>query len=270
MSLNEKFITRLFDEMVKKKTSLSKYLNDDDNDMFGETTDFRELASVITKEFPWPVGIELRRLLSGGLEELNRGRLDQLIKTYERIMQYLSFIMVINLYEEKVKSGIDIPDGFKREFDKRFRVLSLGDYIWAIRSISNIFKNNKIKYFVDEMNELFTISFLKKTSFLLQERNDLSHYLVNITQDDIEIKCVEFMEKLCDLLVDLAFLIKYPLVTIPEITVKKHRNSVGLFAHQMLILNSTSSNFFGLTRDFSSFTESPSVLLIKSAKDIPM
>jgi len=269
MSLNEKFVTTLFDAMMQAKPSLAKHLPDAGNDLLDDEVDHRELSSIITKEFPWPVGIELRRLLSGNMDELSRGRLDQLLKTYERTLQFLAFLMVINLYETTTKKPVDLPEGFRDEFNSRFRTLTLGNYLWLISSISNIFKKNELHYFIDEMNELFTKSFLKKAGFLLQDRNEMSHFLVNLSQEDIEIRCVEYMDKLCELLVELTFLIKYPLVTIPEIQVKKHRKSTGMFAHQMLLLNSTSSSFFKTTKDFASYTESPSVFIIKSAKDLP-
>lgn len=270
MSLNEKFVTQLFDEMARAKPSLAKYLPDEGNDLLSEVPDYRELSNVITKEFPWPIGVELRRLLSGSMEELSRGRLDQILRTYERTLQVLSFILVIDLYEN-LSNGreLTISDGFREEFNKRFRTLTLGDYVWLISSISNIFRKNELSFFIDEMNELFTKSFIKKAGFLVQDRNELSHYLVNLNLDDIELRCVEYFDVLGELIKELAFLIKYPMITIPEITVKKHRKSEGEFAHHIMLLNSSSSAFFGITKGYRTYTASPSVLFYTNAKDIP-
>jgi len=49
---------------------------------------------LIIKNFPWPVGVELRRLFSGSMRQLDRMRLDQIFKTIERSMQFLSFVML--------------------------------------------------------------------------------------------------------------------------------------------------------------------------------
>ncbi len=269
MSHNEKFVSALFSRMVQCKPLLAKFLPDEDDLMHGEGLDHRELSNIITKEFPWPIGIELRRLLSGSMTDLNRGRLDQTLKTYERTLQFSAFVLVINLYEEHKKNSADLPSGFKIEFSKRFRVLTLGNYVWLINSIGNIFKKSSFELFMPEMAEFFSKPCIRNANLMVQDRNDLSHYLVNLNDDDIELKCVESFEKLGELLGDLAFLTNYPLVTIPQINVRKNRNSQVNFEHHLLLLNSASSNFYGTKRIFDQFTDTPSVLVIKNAKEMP-
>lgn len=254
--------------MVETKPSLSKFLPSED-ELIEDGMDYRELSNIITKEFPWPIGIELRRMLSGSMADLNRGRLDQILKTVERSVQFVAFILVINLYEELKKSTFELSAGFKSEFNKRFNLLTFGNYLWLISSIGNIFKREGLDFFLPELAVFDNRSSLKKVNLLLQDRNELSHHLVNPSLDDIDVKCVESLEILGELLSDLAFIINYPLVTIPQITVKKNRNSQGVFAHHMLMLNSTSSSFFGTTKLFNQFTDSPSVLLIKNTKEVP-
>ncbi len=269
MTINEKFVSSLFQKMIEQKPSLSRFLPGDDELMSAEEPDHRELSNIITKEFPWPVGIELRRLLSGSMAELNRGRLDQTLKTYERTLQFVSFILVINLYEEVRKTGFELAGGFKAEFQKRFRMLTLGNYVWLINSIGNIFRKSSLKLFMHEMSDLFSKPSIRQAAVMVQDRNELSHFLVNLNDEDIELKCVESFEKLGELLGELAFLINYPLVTVPQIIVKKQRHGTGTFAHQMLMLNSASSSFYGTTRIFEQYTDTPSVLIIKNAKEIP-
>lgn len=66
-NINETLIRSVFDEMVKHKPSLSKVLvADEDED---EITDYRILADLIIKNFPWPVSVELRRLFSGSMRQ---------------------------------------------------------------------------------------------------------------------------------------------------------------------------------------------------------
>ncbi len=66
-NINETLIRSVFDEMVKHKPSLSKVLvADEDED---ELPDYRILADLIIKNFPWPVGVELRRLFSGSMRQ---------------------------------------------------------------------------------------------------------------------------------------------------------------------------------------------------------
>ena len=59
ISANNNLITEVFDEMVKHKPVLSKHLIIDEDE---DEVDSRILADQIIQNFPWPIGIELRRL----------------------------------------------------------------------------------------------------------------------------------------------------------------------------------------------------------------
>jgi hypothetical protein len=73
--INEELIRTVFDEMIKHKASLSKMILTEEEDE--EISDYRVLADLVIKNFPWPVGVELRRLFSGLMRQLDRMRLDQ-------------------------------------------------------------------------------------------------------------------------------------------------------------------------------------------------
>src|SRR5476649_2436201 len=104
--MNEQLITNVFSSIVKYKPSLQKYLEADEP---GEDVDVRILGDLLIKNFPWPIGVEIRRLFSGAMRQPDRGRLDQLFKTIERTMQFLSFVMLVQLWEEKIKKGFETP-----------------------------------------------------------------------------------------------------------------------------------------------------------------
>ncbi len=231
--------------------------------------DIRELSNSLSKEFPWPIGVELRRLLSGNMEKIDRGRLDQILKTIERTMQYLSFVMINQLLEEKRKAELQIPETFTNDFPKRFCTLTLGNYSWIIRSISKIFQKNSIRPFMLEMESVLSDSFLKSLDFWVPERNEIGHYLINLTDEEIEVRCQEYLEKLENILSQLAFMIVYPLVTITEVQVVKPKSKPGHFNHNMLMLNSSSSTFLGKMEDFNKFTDTHAVLLVRNIKNAP-
>ena len=264
MSVNEKFINTVFKGMVDYKPRLAAFLDEDDDDF-----DIRELSNNITKAYPWPIGIELRRLLSGNMERLDRGRLDQILKTIERSMQFLSFVMVTQLLEESINNKVELPKNFKKEFGRRFGTLSMGNFTWMIRAIHKIFQENKISPFMQEMQNKLNSNFFGKLDFWAPERNEIGHYLINLTEEEIEVRCSEYMEKLKVILSDLAFLIKYPLITITEVQLIKHKRKQEHFNHNMLLLNSSSSSFLGKVQDFKNFTDTHSVLLVKSLKNAP-
>src|SRR4030043_1461358 len=139
-AMNENLVYNVFDEMVKNKPSLAKFLPDKDQ---GEEADYRLIADQVVKNFPWPVGVELRRLFSGSMRQLDRMRLDQIFKTIERSMQFLSFVMLSQMVKEKTAGKITVPEHFSKEFSNRFLVLSMGNFSWLIRSIGNIFEEQK-------------------------------------------------------------------------------------------------------------------------------
>ncbi len=268
MSSNEEFIMKVFNGMVEYKPKLALYLEDDDDE--DDDFDIRELSNIITKSFPWPIGLEIRRLLSGSMEELNRGRIDQIFKTIERVLQFFSFVLLSQLQDHKLNNGdLEIPESFSKQFKKRFMTLSMGNYIWLIRSIMNIMEEHSIDPFVGEMKEVFTKKFLNNLEYWAAQRNELGHYQVNLEDEEIEVRCNEYQEKLGQLLCDIAFIINYPLVTVADVKLIKAKREPEHYLHSMLILNSSSSSFIVKKHDFTNYTDTHSVLLVGSIKKAP-
>jgi hypothetical protein len=263
--LNEKLIRSVFAEMLKYKPSLSKMLIDDEDE---ELSDYRVLADLIIKNFPWPVGVELRRLFSGSMRQLDRLRLDQIFKTIERTMQFISFVMLSQLLKEKVAGKVVIPASFNREFGNRFLVLSMGNFSWLIRCIGTIFEEQKLEWFMPEMAETFNNKMYNALDFWVPERNEIGHYQINLTQEEIEKRCVEYEERLTFILTGIAFLSKYKLVSVKEIRVIKSKIQVATFQHVIDLLNSSDSDFRAREFNEPKFTESHSVLLMKSMKSL--
>jgi len=240
-------------------------LTDDDEE---ELPDYRILADLIIKNFPWPIGVELRRLFSGSMRQLDRMRLDQIFKTIERSMQFLSFVMLSQMVKAKEKGNISVPAGFSKEFKERFMVLSLGNFSWIIRAIGNVFQDQKVEWFMPEMAESFGNKFYAALDFWVPERNEIGHYQINLTQEEVEKRCVEYEEKLTFILQRIAFLAKYKLVSVKEIKVIKSKVREASFHHIFDLLNSSDSDFKANEFSESTFTESNSVLLMKNIKSL--
>lgn len=263
---NEKLIQHVFNEMLKFKPSLQKMLIIDDDEE--EEVDPRVLGDLIIKNYPWPIGVELRRLFSASMRQLDRLRLDQIFKTIERTMQFTSFVMISQLWKEMQTSKVEISESFQNEFQNRMQVLSLGNYSWLIRMVGNIFKDKELKWFMPEMGENFTKDFFAALDFWVPERNEIGHYQINLTQEDIEKRCVEYEEKLTFILQKIAFFSKYKLVSVREIKVIHPKNQAALFNHHINLLNSSDSDFKAQEILEQNYTESNSILLMKSIKTI--
>ena len=110
---NELLIQKVFQEMLKYKPSMQKMLIADEDEE-EETKDPRLLGDLIIRNFPWPIGVELRRLFSASTRQLDRMRLDQIFKTIERTMQFISFLMICQLWKDIKEKSLTLPDGFKK------------------------------------------------------------------------------------------------------------------------------------------------------------
>lgn len=79
---------------------------------------------------------------------------------------------------------------------------------------------------------------------------------------------VEYEEKLTFILQKIAFLAKYKLVSVKDIKVIKSKVKQATFHHVIDLLNSSDSDFKAKEFDEPAFTESHSVLLMKTMKSL--
>jgi hypothetical protein len=263
-AVNEQLIQQVFQEMLKYKPSLQKMMVTDDDEE--ETLDSRFLGDIVIKNFPWPIGVELRRMFSASMRQLDRLRLDQIFKTLERIMQFTSFVMLCQLWKENREKKIDIPENLRKEFSSRLLMLTMGNYTWLIRAIGNLMNASSIQWFMPEMGANFDKKFYAALDFWVPERNDIGHYQINLTHQEIEKRCVEYEEKLVYILTRIAFLCKYKLVSVREIKVIHPKFQEARFNHVIDLLNSSDSDFKAQELEESKFAESQSVLMMKSLK----
>jgi len=265
-AINELLIQRVFQEMLKYKPSMQKMLVTDDDEE--ETPDPRMLGDLIIRNFPWPVGVELRRLFSASMRMLDRMRLDQIFKTIERTMQFISFLMICQLWKDIKEKKLIPPDNFRKEFNDRIMILSMGNYTWLIRAIGTLMQEKGIHWFMPEMSENFDKKFYAALDFWVPERNEIGHYQINLTTEEIEKRCVEYEEKLSLILEKLSFIAKYKLVSVREIKVNHPKNQEAKFNHLIDLLSSSDSGFKAQELEETKYAESNSVLLMKSLKTI--
>jgi hypothetical protein len=261
---NELLIQSVFKEMLIYKPSLQKMMIADEDDE--ETLDPRMQGDIIIKNFPWPIGIELRRLFSASMRQPDRLRLDQIFKTIERTMQFISFVMICQIWKEKKEGKLEISGNLAKDFHGRIILLSLGNYTWLIRTIGNLINEKNRQWFLPEMGENFDNSFFSALDFWVPERNEVGHYQINLKQEEIERRCVEYEEKLAYILQRIAFLCKYKLVSVREIKVNHPKNQPARFDHIIDILNSSDSDFVAKEMEEEKFSESHSILLMKSLR----
>ena len=235
----------------------------------------RDLRVAIIDSFPTPIGTHLRKLLLS--EEVNTDRLQKIVNAYNVTFQFLSFILMSQLWDEKIKIGnLEMTKDQLEELMEFFALEKeqqpIYDYAQLIRTIGNIFVQNQIQPFLEEFNTFwrgfnndgdffYAYQFLEELKSVLQG---------TISADEIESFCVQAEDQLCEVFKAISFIAKYPLVSIKTIELEKRTFRAPVFKHNQVMLDRISASFGILDESFgySEFCEFESVLLLRSEDHI--
>lgn len=263
---NEPLIREVFEALLAHRPTLQKVMVYDEDEEEGP--DIRELGDAIIKSYPWPIGIEVRRLLSASCRHLNRHRLDQLLKTAERSCQFVSFVLLSQLFDHAQKTELVVSEGFKQQLRQRAEQVSFGNLAWLLRELPKVMELNGIKSFVEGLGKELNKKLLSNVDSLTTWRNEIAHYQVNMPADEIERKCLVVQEALTHILCGFACLAAYRLLAISEIQVIKLRSEDPKFVHVINLLNSSDSDFKGRSIEETEFTDSHAVVMTKNLKSL--
>lgn len=236
--------------------------------------DMRMIRQAIIDSFPAPVGEQLRRLFAGGTIDVNRLR--QLVITYETIIELLCFTMLSQLWEARFKNpGMVIHEDYLVEFNSFFALSADGyqtyNYVKLMEAIAGIFNENKIRYFVEELNTLgqnllAKDEFYKAHLFMEEMKKELA--ADNVKANEIESFCVQAEEHLGTILKHLTFFVKYKLTTIKRIEIIKRRHKDPRYRHNKVLLDRVTAGISDEVGVYNSFTENNSVILLKDAQEV--
>lgn len=263
--VNSDFIQRIFDEVVVFRPQLKASVVVDDE--FGETADVRLLGDVLIRAFPWPIGVEMRRLFSGSCRNLDKLRLDQLLKTAERSVHFSALVLFLEARRLADLGLVAFSEGFLQQLGGRFHSLSLGDMVWLFLESAKLCQQAMNDSLLSDLVPRISSRISKDLSSLVVLRNELYHHQVNLTNESIQKHCIEVSEMLTGLLVALAPLSGYRLVSVNEIRVESNRINPPAFDHVFNLLNSVDSDFKSTSVKNDWFTDSDAVLLVKSLKE---
>jgi hypothetical protein len=260
-AINETLVQLVLKEMLKYKPSLQKVLSTGEEE---ELSDPRYVGQLVIRNFPSPIGVELRRLFSVSLRQPDKLRLEQIYFSIERCLQFISFIMISQLWNEDREYRIIIPEEFAREFGKRIQTLNIDNYVWIIRSIRLLFEDNKITWFVPEIKDNLDNGFFKNIGFLKPDVNESGQYYFDVQAAELEGRCRESEEKLVSLLQQISFLCNYRLASIQNIKVIKARYKAPQYLHTINVLGGDNNGPRSMEIVTNDCAESHSVLLLKS------
>lgn len=246
-------------------------------DRFGERIDEREELAKIIENFPWPIGAQIRRLVSND-PEMNRptlNRLEQISSTYIVTTQLLLYILLAQLWQAR-RNNEEIPNVyFLDALTMNRETFKVFDFLSHIKQITQIFKEKNYPLYVPEYEEILEAfnekgEYYNAYLYLESVRNRLSEQGVNLASEITQL-CIDAEYALSVILTKATFLVKYQMITIRDIMIVNPWHKEASFHHYMGRLNAQEGDFLTLfkePRTYTHFTDSRSVLLVRNLKDL--
>lgn len=238
-------------------------------------TKMRDLRVAVIDAFPTPVGTHLRKLLQS--EDVSTDRLTKIVNVYSIAAQFLAYIMLAQLWDEKHQNKQMLIDDLHRDQLKLFLSLNPDEvknynYIELIRTLGDIFEANNVKPFVAEFDDLrkefYADSDFRKACAFLEELKEVLKG--KVSSDEVESFCVQAENHLCEVFKHIGFSTKYTLMTIKRIDLIKERHKDPEYLHNLVILDKLTAAFGELDDVLysTSFTENESVILLYDEDDV--
>lgn len=266
---------------------LATYSRDLDDELNKAVLDIPSIKREIVDAFPTPIGEQLRILFTRSnnpgrphaMELYTVARLLQLAVAHRTTLQFICFIQLSQLWDEKVRLKDIRIEAEQLATIKHFlvedaRAFNQLDFARVINTIWQIFEQCGIGYFISEFKELRIhpdqdTPLYEAHRFLLDLHQDLLQD--KIQQVEVEEKCLQAEEHLGTILKKVAFLIKYKLVTIKNIEIVKGHHEIARFRHRQITLNKAltvaSTGVAEVGIEFANYADNKSVLFIKAEQN---
>lgn len=246
----------------------------------GKIVDFRKIRRAITDTLPAPVGEQVRKLFaaehrinSANIRRLTFERLDQIIRTYNSLVELVAYIMLAQLWDAKVsKRELKVPR-FQASVIRQFFTLSTHelvsyDYIKLIRAIRIVFDENDIPYFIEEIAEAKKAlyeneAFIHAYRFMQSIRELQPQLERKIGAGEIESYCVQAEKHLGDIFTQLGFCAKYSFHTVKQINLIRLRHRRPMYRHITVKLDTITAGFLDEEKLYLHHLDDNSVILVK-------
>lgn len=249
--------------------------------------DIPSIKREIIDSFPIPIGEQVRKLFTRNIdpgqrdemEKLSLTRLKQLIACYRKTLEFVSFIVLSQLWDEMNKNpAIKISEDHIVEFNAFFNLNKENwqsfNHVKLILNVMEIFDEYRIEGYMEELTgvriaaendpELYAAHHFMNTVHQQILNNDLE-------EGKIEEYCMDGELHLATILKAFAFLVKYKLSTITNIEIIKRRNQAAKFKHHQIMLSKAlTTSHAGISEVgtvFNNYSDSKSVLFLKTEND---
>lgn len=263
------YIVSVLEAMAEYNKALYREMEDE----FGDPRDPREFPELIIKNFPWPIGSQLRILVANSdmMNKPGMPRLRQLLYSYVISTQFLCYILLAQLWDVKNGGKMSLND----DFISRFQAIipekaGAYDFMALINEAREIFREHQIEPFISEFGIIFKSLEEKDEAFEAYQFLEDVRRRMNageVAEDELGQLCNEVEFCLTVILKKIAFLARYRLITVKDIEIYKPKHRDALFRVQMGVLNAFDKEFLReKARDQEIFTDSHSVLLVHNLK----
>ncbi len=231
----------------------------------------KKLIEKVESEYPYPIAVEFRKLLTSKNKNRDINRLQQILRTAENIIHIIMLISLVDLLENYINMPFEIPEIFKKTFRKRFCQLTFGKCIVLMRETVKIFKENNRKMFIEELANYFIKGKNKEseaqTAFnnMTRIRNKIAHPKKNLTRKDFENYCDECEKNLETIITKLDFITNYPFLYVESITVKYHKWRKPNYFHTFAKVIGLDSDFSCDNYELSDIINTPAVVIVKNS-----
>jgi hypothetical protein len=231
----------------------------------------------ILNSLPAPVAEHLRKLMvpvedeNQGYDSFSVTRLKQIVRTYQTVMELVTFTLMAQLWETFFDQGkLDIVEERKANIRTFLRLQpsdqEVYDYLDLIRNLRDIIEQNQGHYFMEELKGLLDQiaeqgDFQNAAFFLEVLKVKLSRE--SVTEGELPELCRRAEESLAQLLSAMAFLSKYALVSVQGIDVRKYRHTPqATFNHIAVELRDLLGGLEVTEFDMKKFMDNQSILLL--------
>lgn len=249
-------IEEIFRALADHKPGLQKFLMVDEDE--GETLDMRLLAYQVIKSFPWPLGVQLRRLFSASMLEPDHNRIQQIHKTIRFSLRFMVFLACSELCQLLKNGDHCLEKSEAKELVEGLERLSDKDLLSILSLLRICLSKKGIK--ISELKDFYSESLAREMESWLELQQNEN------TGDDPGTMCSSLEQSLMVLLKRMSFLAAYKLVNVSSIRVRKPKFGEVSFEHHFHLLNSADSDFHKHEERLQSYSDSDAVLLMSSIR----
>lgn len=232
----------------------------------------------VLNALPAPLAEPLRKLMvpvedeNEGYDKVSEARLRQIVAAFNTAMELLTFTLLAQLWEtyDDLGGKLDMTspqrNGLRGFFRLSKKDREIFDFLALVRLAMVIFDQNKIPYFVEELDELHTL--VQKDPLFEESLNFLNGLRLQVRNDQLELAELAYLSKrgeecLTYLYGKLGFLARYKLAAIQGIDVQKFRHQrTPKFDHTTVMLHDLLGGFERSSMTIETALDNRAILLI--------